>query len=134
MDKRGQEGPSDAELSDILDMFGWKYVSNGDDANSFHLECDGHVVVTEANGVPDAVFEFSMVDHWDIRSVEQAERNLVGYMKHGFRAWLTTREESMSSVFPKGIPGTRTWDVPRFDSVEELRMRAEISGDEGEPK
>lgn len=128
VDKRAQERPSDAELSEILDLFGWRYVRNVDDANSFHLECGRNVVAIEANGVPDAVFEFSMVDHFDIRSIGHAERNVVRYMKRGFRAWLTTREESMTSVFPKGIPGTRTWEIPRFDCVEELRMKREISG------
>lgn len=119
MDRLVHERPSNAELPDILDMFGWRYVRNDDDVDSFHLGCGGNVVATEAKGVPDAAFEFPMVNHWDRRSVQRAERDVVWCQKRGFGAWLTTREESLSSVFQKGIPGTRTWEIPSFDGVGE---------------
>lgn len=116
-----------SDIKEIFDMFGWEKARSAykDLKFSFSVRHRGRRVVFRIfNNLGDPC---AMPDPWSTHSTEECDKAFVAFLNGGCTAYTTLDEKY--SVYDLPVPdGTAEWTVPKFKTVEELKLKLGIAG------
>lgn len=116
-----------SDLKEIFDLFGWEKAKSRykDLKFSFSVRYRGRRVVFRIFN--DLGNPCVRPDPWSMYSLEECEKEFVMFLKGGCFAY-TTLDEKHSVCNLPAPDETASWDIPHFETVEELRMKMMVNG------
>lgn len=120
-----ETNPSD--IDEIFGLFGWEKAKSRYKELKFSFSvrhCGRRVVFKIFNNLGNPC---AMPDPWSMYSSEECDKAFVAFLKEGCTAY-TTLDEKYSVVRLPVPDGMAEWRIPKFDTVEELKMKVGIKG------